>query len=104
MKLAQAQHVRFTIPLVTDLHLLRQSLLHLLRASPILQIMPPLLVTRINVGQSRKLCASSACRAMVKSAGKMGCSPALTGVGHEAASLGIRTSPVLLWDGTLAET
>jgi hypothetical protein len=28
----------------------------------------------------------------------------LTGVGPEAASLGIRTSPVLLWDSTLAET
>src|SRR3954470_13833915 len=34
----------------------------------------------------------------------MGVRPALTGVGHEAASLGIKTSPVLLWDGTVAET
>ena len=51
MRLAQTQHMRVTFPLVTDRDLSDDRLFHLLRTSPVLQIMPPLLVGLIDVGQ-----------------------------------------------------
>jgi len=51
MRLAQTQYMRVTFPLVTDLDLSDDRLFHLLRTSPVLQIVPPLLVVLIDVGQ-----------------------------------------------------
>src|SRR5215207_10380515 len=48
--------------------------------------------------------ASSACRARVRSAGYRGASPACSSVGPEAECLCIETSPVPLWDNTIAES
>jgi hypothetical protein len=53
MRLAQAQHMWLPLSSVTDRDLSDDRLFHLLRTSPVLQLMPPLLVVLIDVGQSR---------------------------------------------------
>jgi hypothetical protein len=51
MRLAQAQHMWLPLSSVTDRDLSDDRLFHLLRTSPVPQIMPPLLVVLIDVGQ-----------------------------------------------------
>src|SRR3954449_7861269 len=52
VKLAQAQHMRLPLPLVTHLHLSDNPLLHLVRTSPRLKPMPFLVVVSFDEGQS----------------------------------------------------
>src|SRR3954447_14624420 len=54
VKLAQAQHMRLPLPLVTHLHLSDNPLLHLVRTSPSLQPVSLPRIVGLDVGQSRE--------------------------------------------------